>query len=86
MGMGGVFRKVVPNERLGATEKFDKAWYPGEATVTQAFSEEGGNTTVKTTVRYESREARDGVLKTPMKDGIAESYGQLDVLLAAGNA
>jgi uncharacterized protein YndB with AHSA1/START domain len=81
MGMGGVFREVVPNERLVATEKFDEAWYPGEGTVTQAFSEAGGKTTVKTTLRYESREARDGVLKTPMQHGIAESYGKLDALL-----
>src|SRR4051795_5531657 len=31
MGMGGVFREVVPLERLVASEKFDDAWYPGEA-------------------------------------------------------
>jgi uncharacterized protein YndB with AHSA1/START domain len=84
MGMGGVFREVVPNERLVATEKFDEAWYPGEATVTQAFSEAGGKTTVKTTLRYESGAARDGVLNTPMQHGIAESYDRLDELLAAG--
>src|SRR5687768_6077484 len=29
MGMGGVYREIVPNERIVATEKFDQAWYPG---------------------------------------------------------
>jgi uncharacterized protein YndB with AHSA1/START domain len=28
MAMGGVFREVIPLERLVATEKFDDAWYP----------------------------------------------------------
>ncbi len=39
MGMGGVFREVVPMERYVATERFDDAWYPGEALVTNEFTE-----------------------------------------------
>ena len=31
MGMGGVYREIVPPERLVATESFDDPWYPGEA-------------------------------------------------------
>src|SRR5438034_438593 len=31
MGMGGVFREIVRPDKLVATEKFDDAWYPGEA-------------------------------------------------------
>ena len=31
MGMGGVYREIVPPERIVNTEKFDEAWYPGEA-------------------------------------------------------
>ncbi len=31
MGMGGVFREVVPPERIVQTEAFDESWYPGEA-------------------------------------------------------
>jgi uncharacterized protein YndB with AHSA1/START domain len=82
MGMGGTFREVVPNERISATEKFDQPWYPGGAIVTTSLAEEGGKTKLTTTIRYDSREARDGVLKMPMKDGIAESYERLDALLA----
>lgn len=32
MGMGGIYREVVPSERIVATESFDDPWYPGEAT------------------------------------------------------
>src|SRR5882762_11877589 len=33
MGMGGIYREIVPEERLVCTELFDEAWYPGEALV-----------------------------------------------------
>ncbi|MDQ5857051.1 MAG: SRPBCC family protein, partial [Acidobacteriota bacterium] len=67
MGMGGVYREVVPGERIVATEKFDDAWYEGEAVDTTTFVEEGGKTTVTTTVLYSSNEVRDGVLRSPME-------------------
>lgn len=82
MGMGGVFREIVPSERIVATEKFDDAWYPGEALVTTSFTDAGGKTTLTTTVQYQSREARDAVLKTPMEQGVAASYNRLAELLA----
>jgi uncharacterized protein YndB with AHSA1/START domain len=83
MGMGGVYREVVPGERLVATEKFDDPWYEGEAVGTTAFVEQSGKTTVTTTVRYASREVRDAVLKSPMESGVAKSYDTLAELLAS---
>jgi uncharacterized protein YndB with AHSA1/START domain len=83
MGMRGVFREIVPSERIVATEKFDEAQYPGEALVTTVFAERGGTTTLTSTIQYESREARDVVLKSPMESGVAESYDQLAELLAS---
>jgi uncharacterized protein YndB with AHSA1/START domain len=83
MGMGGVFREIVAPERIVATEKFDESWYPGEAVDTTVFVEKAGKTTVTTTVRYESKEARDGVLQTPMATGVAESYDKLAEHLAS---
>lgn len=82
MGMGGVLLEIVAPQRLVGTEKFDQAWYPGEAVVTNVLTEEGGKTTLTLTVRYESREARDAVLKTPMESGVAASYDRLAELLA----
>ena len=83
MGMGGVYREVVPGERLVATEKFDDAWYEGDAVDTTVFVEDGGRTTVTTTVLYSSKEARDGVLASPMESGVAESYDVLDQVLGS---
>lgn len=81
MGMGGVYREVVPPERIVSTEVFDEAWYPGEAVGTLEFVEQDGKTTVTQTVRYATREARDGVLKSPMEKGVAASYDRLEGLL-----
>ena len=83
MGMRDVYREIVPPERLVTTELFDDPWYPGEGLVTTVLIEQGGKTAATTKVRYESREARDGVLKTPMTRGIGASYDRLAELLAS---
>jgi uncharacterized protein YndB with AHSA1/START domain len=82
MGMGGVYREIVAPERVVATERFDESWYPGEAVGTIVLVEEGGRTTLTQTLLYESREARDAVLKSPMEQGVAAGYDRLADLLA----
>jgi len=86
MGMGGVYREIVPQERVVCTEVFDKAWYPGEAVGTLVLSEQGGKTTITQTVLYESREARDAALKSGMERGVAASYDRLAELLVSSGA
>ena len=81
MGTRGIFREVTPPELFVATERFDDPWYPGEALVTNVLVEQGGKTTLTLTVLYESREAHDGVLKTPMDKGVGMSYDRLEQLL-----
>jgi uncharacterized protein YndB with AHSA1/START domain len=83
MGMGGVYREIAAPERLVATEKFDQPWYPGEAVGTTVLVEQGGKTTITQTVLYQSREARDAVLKSGMERGVAASYDRLSELLAS---
>jgi len=83
MGMGGVYREVKAPERIVNTEKFDEAWYPGEATNTLVLVERGGRTTLTQTMRYESREAREAVVKSGMEKGVAASYDRLEDVLAA---
>jgi uncharacterized protein YndB with AHSA1/START domain len=83
MGMGGLYREIVAPERIVATEKFDQAWYAGEAVGTLVLVEQGGKTTLTQTVAYESREARDAVLKSGMEKGVAASYDRLAELLAS---
>ena len=83
MGMGGVFQEIVVPERIVATEKFDQAWYPGEALCTLVLLEKGGKTTLQQTVCYESREARDAVLKSDMESGVEASYDRLEKILSS---
>jgi uncharacterized protein YndB with AHSA1/START domain len=83
MGMRGVYREIIAPERIVATEKFDEPWYPGEAVGTIVFQERDGQTTLTQTLLYESRAARDGVLKSPMEGGVAQSYNPLAELLAS---
>jgi uncharacterized protein YndB with AHSA1/START domain len=79
--MGGVFREVVPPERIVATEEFDESWYPGEALDTTVFIEQGGLTKMTVTVIYESMEARDTARRSGMEHGMAASYNRLEELL-----
>lgn len=81
MALGGVFREIVLCERLVASEKFDDAWYPGEALVTTVFVETNGITTTTIVVRYESREARDTARRSGMEYGMAAGYDRLEELL-----
>ena len=81
MGMGGVYREIAPPERIVSTEKFDESWYPGEAVGTFVLTEQNGITTVTQTVLYDSREAREAVLKSPMEGGVTIGYNRLADLL-----
>lgn len=83
MGMGGIYREIARPERLVNTEKFDESWYPGEALDTMVLVEKDGKTTCTLTMLLESQEARDGVLKSGMERGVAESYDKLAEVLAS---
>jgi uncharacterized protein YndB with AHSA1/START domain len=83
MGMGGVYREIVIPERVVATEKFDEAWYPGEAVGTLVLVERDGETTLTQTMLYDSRQTRDAVLKSPMETGVAASYDRLEKIVTS---
>ncbi len=82
MGQSGVHREIVPPERVVYTEVFDDQSYPGESLITHRLTERAGRTTLSSTVRCPSREARDIVLRYPMARGVAESYERLAAVLA----
>ena len=86
MGMSGTFVEVKRPERIVSTEKFDEAWYPGEGRNTLVLIERNGQTTMTSTSRYESRAARDAVLKTGMESGVRASYDRLAEMLESSNA
>ena len=81
LAMGGVYREIVPFERVVTTEQFDDPWYPGEAVGTVTFVEENGKTTLTMSMLYASKEIRDGVLQSPMESGVAVSFDRLEELL-----
>jgi uncharacterized protein YndB with AHSA1/START domain len=86
MGMGGIYREIVPQQRTVCTELYDDAWYPGEAVTTTTLVERRGATTLTTAILYVSKEARDKVLTSAMERGVAASYDRLEEILALSQA
>jgi uncharacterized protein YndB with AHSA1/START domain len=83
MGMRGNYVEVDPPRRIVATEQYDEAWYPGDASSTVEFTERDGKTTLTMTVRYSSKETRDAVLQSPMADGVSAGFDKLEEVLAS---
>jgi uncharacterized protein YndB with AHSA1/START domain len=81
MAMGGVYTRIVPQERIDSTEVFDDPWYEGQGLGTLTLSEKDGRTTMRTVVLYDSKEIRDGILKSGMEGGVAASYDGLEGIL-----
>ena len=75
MEMRGVYREIVPPERLVSTESWGGDW--PETLNTVVLTEEDGRTTITCTVLYPTTQARDAALGTGMKDGWAQSYDRL---------
>lgn len=84
MAQSGVYQAIHAPDRVVYTEKFDNQSYPGETLVAHVFVERSGKTTVTSTLRYPSRDARDIVLRYPMARGVGESFDRLAELLAQG--
>jgi len=82
IGQHGVYREIVPGQRLVNTESWED-WDPGETLVTVELTERGGKTTLRSTALFPSKEVRDTVLKSGMEPGAAELYDKLAALLAA---
>jgi uncharacterized protein YndB with AHSA1/START domain len=76
MEMRGVYREIVPPERVVNTESWGGEW--PETLNTVVLSEEEGKTTLTSTVLYPSKEARDAALATGMEEGWSASYERLD--------
>lgn len=83
MGMHGVFREVVPPERIVHTEEFEDPSFPGESVITTSLTEQNGKTTLTCTMLYDSKVTRDSVLNTPMTDGMAVSYDRMADVIAS---
>lgn len=76
VGMRGVYREVVPSNRLVRTETWED-WDAGESLDTIELSEQSGRTTLTSTMLFPSREVRDSVLSAGLEDNAALSYDEL---------
>lgn len=83
MGMRGTYVEIAPPDRLVTTERFDESWYEGGATGTMILTEKEGRTTMTTTMRYDSKAARDSVLASDMESGMVGGYNNLEAQLPA---
>ena len=81
MGISGQFIQLVPNQRIVTKEVFDEAWHEGDVIATVQLTEEDGVTTATTTLRYDSRTVRDGVIESDVAWGVEVSYAALDELI-----
>lgn len=79
MEIRGVYKEVVPPERLVYTESWGADW--PETTDTLELSEMDGRTTATLTILYPSKEAREAALETGMKEGMEQSFRHLDEYL-----
>jgi uncharacterized protein YndB with AHSA1/START domain len=86
MAMRGVYREIVPPERIVRTEIFELGcdFQTGEQIATAVLSEVDGKTLLTITLLYPSKEARDGTIASGMEHGVAASYDRLEEILAQG--
>ena len=85
-GISGFFREIVPHERIVHTEVYSEDPTGTEAVVTSVWTEQDGKTTMQLTMRFPTKEARDGAVATGMTDGMAISYDRLADTLASMQA
>jgi uncharacterized protein YndB with AHSA1/START domain len=81
-GLHGTYHEIDAPSRIVHVENFDQSWYPDDATVTTAFTEQDGTTRVSMTIFQPSREARDQMLASGMDKGVARSFDRLAEILA----
>lgn len=94
----GVHREVDPPARIVHTERMEMAPgagpcapdggapEPWELVATLELSERAGVTTMKMTLLFDSRQARDAALASGMEQGMEAGYRNLDAYLASGAA
>ncbi len=82
IGQVGVYREIKPPERIVNTESWED-WNPGELLVTTVLVEQGGKTTLTSTLLFPSQEVRDMLIKAGMTTGAAEAYDKLAEYLAS---
>lgn len=79
MEIRGVYKEIVPPERLVGSSSWGGDWPATQETL--ILVERDGRTMMTQTVLYPSKEARDAALQTGMKEGMSLSCDHLEVYL-----
>lgn len=91
-GFFGKFIEVDAPSKLVHEETFDPGNVGGSmpsgepAIITLVLDESGGITTLTVTMRFPSKEARDGAVSTGMTNGMEMGYARLDEMFASNAA
>jgi len=80
MGMSGVYKEVLPPERIVSTESW--GGYGPETINTLVLTEKDGKTTITNTKLFPTKESRDMALKSGMKEGVDASFKRLEEFLS----
>ena len=83
VGFHGVYREIVPNERLVSTETYEGlpegvSEEDGSTLNTAAFEERDGGTLVRLLVQCANRFSRDAILESGMEDGLQDALDLLE--------
>lgn len=81
MAFSGLYREVVPAERLVYTQIFEPMREAGEGLITATFEAFEGGTRLVQHERYPSKEALDGAIASGMERGLRETLEQLAALV-----
>lgn len=75
----GEYVELDPPGRMVHTERFEPVPAP-PSTITTAFEEHDGATTMRALCRYDSKETRDAVIASGMESGMNSSYDALEAV------
>jgi uncharacterized protein YndB with AHSA1/START domain len=81
MAFSGVYREVVPGERVVYTQIFEPMREAGEGLITATFEAHTDGTLVVQRELYPSKEVLDGAIASGMERGMRETLEQLEALL-----
>ena len=77
VGFHGVYREIVPNERIVCTEVYE-GMPDGEALNIVTFTEQNGRTTLTTLVQHSEPAHRDAHINSGMEAGMQDAYDLLE--------
>jgi uncharacterized protein YndB with AHSA1/START domain len=82
----GIYSRVVAPERLDSTFRYFQPQRSDETAATVLFSDEAGDTRLTVFFQFESRDARDRTLASPLQRNMDQSYDALGRLMATMTA